>query len=92
MFGRNHEPPEELLLLVGVLTEHDEADRGFVREHRAEPGARLEVPPSDRDRIRSDITALFGAHVERADRPDPIDGDFAQRDLGLGRADTLSAY
>jgi hypothetical protein len=50
------------------------------------------VPPSDRDRIRSDITALFGAHVERADRPDPIDGDFAQRDLGLGRADTLSAY
>jgi hypothetical protein len=38
------------------------------------------------------MTALFGAHVERTDRPDRIGGDFAQRDLGLGHADTLLGH
>ena len=69
VLGGDHEAPDEVLLLLEVLGEHDEADRNLGRIHRTEPCLRLEVRLGDRDGVRRDEVTLLGTACEIANRP-----------------------
>ncbi len=65
IFFVDHQPPQKVFGLQGVVAEHDKAHGGFVRIDGPEPGFfRVEVGLGDGDGVGGDEVFLGRAHIQ----------------------------